>query len=62
MIGLQEYLVVRGHLQLEDGGAAALLQRLAHVYLGPDAVFPPMPDPPAGISRITGEHVSGIGS
>jgi PPOX class probable F420-dependent enzyme len=61
-IGLQEYLVIRGSARLVEGGAAALLQRLAHVYLGPDVTFPPMPDPPAGIvSRITVEHVSGIG-
>lgn len=61
-IGLQQYLVIRGTARLQVGGAAELLQRLAHVYLGPDVDFPPMPDPPAGIvSRITVEHVSGIG-
>jgi hypothetical protein len=60
-IGLREYLVVRGTARLQAGGAAALLQRLAHVYLGPDVTFPPMPDPPGVVSRITVEHVSGIG-
>ena len=46
----------------QEGGAAALLQRLAHVYLGRDATFPAMPDPPPGIvSRITVEQVGGIG-
>ena len=61
-IGLQEYLVLRGRARLQEGGAAALLQRLAHVYLGPDVTFPTMPDPPPGIvSRITVEHVGGIG-
>jgi PPOX class probable F420-dependent enzyme len=61
-MGLQEYLVVRGTARLQEGGAAALLQRLARVYIGPDAVFPPMPDPPAGVvMRIAVEHVSGIG-
>ena len=61
-LGLQEYLVVRGTARVEPGGAPELLQRLARVYLGPDAVFPPMPDPPPGVvSRITVEHVSGIG-
>ena len=38
--GLKEYLVVRGRARLEEGGAPELLQRLAHVYLGPDVVFP----------------------
>ena len=61
-IGLQEYLVLRGRARLQEGGAAALLQRLAHVYLGPDVTFPTMPAPPPGIvSRITVEHVGGIG-
>jgi PPOX class probable F420-dependent enzyme len=61
-IGLQEYLVIRGSARLQEGGAPALLQRLAHVYLGPEVRFPPMPDPPEGVvSRITVEHVGGIG-
>jgi hypothetical protein len=38
--GLKEYLVVHGRARVEPGGAAAPLQRLAHVYLGPDVVFP----------------------
>ena len=61
-IGLQEYLVIRGTARLQPGGAAALLQRLAHVYLGPDVKFPPRPDPPPGvITRITVEHIGGVG-
>ena len=61
-IGLQEYLVIRGRARLQPGGAPALLQRLAHVYLGAEVKFPPMPDPPQGIvSRISVEHVGGIG-
>jgi PPOX class probable F420-dependent enzyme len=60
--GLNEYLVLRGHARVTDGGAAALLQRLAHVYLGPEVVFPGMPDPPPGfVIRITVESVSGVG-
>ncbi|MEO7556709.1 MAG: PPOX class F420-dependent oxidoreductase [Acidimicrobiales bacterium] len=61
--GLQEYLVVHGTAELVEGGAAELLQRLAHTYLGPDVKFPPMPDPPPGIvTRITVDKVSGIGA
>jgi hypothetical protein len=45
-----------------EGGAAELLQRLAHVYIGPDAVFPAMPNPPAGdVTRIRIDRVRGIG-
>lgn len=61
-IGLQEYLVVHGRARIEEGGAAALLQRLAHVYLGPDVRFPPMPDPPPGfVMRTTPERLGGVG-
>jgi PPOX class probable F420-dependent enzyme len=60
--GLKEYLVVHGRARVEPGGGPKLLQRLAHVYLGPDVVFPPMPDPPPGfILRTTVERVGGIG-
>jgi PPOX class probable F420-dependent enzyme len=60
--GLLEYLVVHGTATIEEGGAAALLQELAHVYLGPEVRFPPMDDPPPGvILRITVERVGGVG-
>jgi hypothetical protein len=45
-----------------EGGAPQLLQRLARVYIGPDAVFATMENPRDGfVTRITVEHVSGIG-
>ena len=60
--GLKQYLVVHGRARIEEGGAAELLQRLAHVYLGPDVRFPPMDDPPPGyVLRTTVERVGGIG-
>ena len=60
--GLREYLVVNGTARVTEGGAPQLLQRLAHTYLGPDVVFPAMPDPPPGfVIRIRVERVSGIG-
>jgi PPOX class probable F420-dependent enzyme len=61
--GLREYLVIRGLATVQEGGAPELLQRLAHVYLGPDVKFPPMDDPPPGyVIRITPERVGGAGS
>src|SRR6516225_3169741 len=39
--GLHEYLVVRGNARITEGGAAELLQRLAHIYMGHDVEFPP---------------------
>jgi PPOX class probable F420-dependent enzyme len=60
--GLREYAVLRGTARITEGGAAALLQDLAHTYIGPDAVFPAMPDPPPGyVIRVRVERVSGIG-
>jgi len=60
--GLKEYLVVHGRARVTEGGAAELLQRLAHVYLGPDVKFPPTDDPPSGfVLRYTVERVGGIG-
>jgi PPOX class probable F420-dependent enzyme len=60
--GLKEYLVVYGRARITEGGAPELLQRLAHVYLGPDVKFPPMPDPPPGyVTRIAVERIGGVG-
>jgi PPOX class probable F420-dependent enzyme len=61
-LGLQEYLVVHGGARIQEGGAPELLQKLARTYIGPDAVFPPMPDPPPGfVMRITAERIGGVG-
>jgi PPOX class probable F420-dependent enzyme len=46
--GLDEYVVVTGRATVVEGGAPELLQRLAHVYMGPGVKFPPMPNPPPG--------------
>lgn len=60
--GLPKYLVVRGTARIQEGGAPELLQRLAHIYLGPDVKYPPMDDPPAGfVIRLTPEKVGGEG-
>ncbi len=60
--GLRPYLVVGGSASVTEGGAAELLQHLAHRYLGPDVRFPPMADPPAGfVTRIAVGSVSGVG-
>ncbi len=61
-IGLDDYLVLQGHARVTEGGAPEVLARLARTYLGPDVVFPPMPNPPPGfVVRITVDRVSGIG-
>jgi PPOX class probable F420-dependent enzyme len=62
-MGLREYLVVYGSARVTEGGAAALLQRLAHVYIGPDAEFPPAPvrDRPGFITHVRPERYAGVG-
>jgi len=61
-IGMRNYAVVYGRARITEGGAPELLERLARTYVGPDAVFPPMPDPPPGfVTRIRVERVAGQG-
>lgn len=61
-IGMGNYLIVYGAAHLTEGGAAALLQRLAEVYVGPGVRFPPMDDPPAGhVIHVTPQRIGGVG-
>jgi hypothetical protein len=57
---MRNYAVVYGQARITEGGAPELLQRLAYTYVGLDAIFPPMPDPPPGyITRIQAETQHG---
>src|SRR3984957_9788762 len=61
-MGLNESLVVYGTARITEGGAAELLQPLAHTYLGPEVRFPPMDNPPPGyITHIAVDRVAGVG-
>jgi len=61
-MGLDEYIVVHGRARITEGGAAELLQQLAHTYLGPGVKFPTMDDPPPGyVTHITVDRVGGVG-
>jgi len=62
-IGLQQYLVVYGEARVTEGGAVPLLQRLARIYMGPDADFPPaeLRDRPGFVTRVTPRRFSGLG-
>jgi PPOX class probable F420-dependent enzyme len=60
--GLREYLVLEGTARVTEGGAPELLQLLARTYIGPDVVFPAMPNPPPGfVVRIRVDRVAGVG-
>jgi PPOX class probable F420-dependent enzyme len=62
-IGLQEYVVVYGEARVTEGGAVPLLQRLARIYMGPDAEFPPaaLRDRAGFVTRITPRRIAGEG-
>jgi hypothetical protein len=58
-MGLDEYVIIHGRARITEGGAAELLQRLAHTSMGPDAKFPPTDDPPPGyITHIAVERIA----
>ena len=61
--GLREYVVIYGLARVTEGGAVDLLQRLARIYLGPNADFPPAPmwNIPGYITRITPTRFAGLG-
>ncbi len=60
--GLLEYMVLHGRARVTEGGAPELLQDLARTYIGPDVVFPAIPQPPPGfVTRVTVERVGGVG-
>jgi PPOX class probable F420-dependent enzyme len=61
--GLREYVVVYGNAHVTEGGAVDLLQRLARIYLGPNAEFPPaeMRNTPGYVTRIAPTRFAGIG-
>ena len=52
---MREYVVVHGKARVTDGGAVNLLQRLAPIYLGPGAEYPPtsMRNIAGYVTRIT---------
>jgi hypothetical protein len=55
--------VVYGEARVTEGGAVPLLQRLARIYMGPDADFPPgaLRDRPGFVTRITPRRLAGEG-
>ena len=61
--GLREYVVVYGRARVTEGGAVALLQKLARRYLGPNVDFPPSQfrNQPGFITRIAPERFGGVG-
>jgi PPOX class probable F420-dependent enzyme len=59
--GLDNYLVIHGKARITEGGAPELLNRLAQVYIAPGTVYAPADAPQGYITRITVEHIHGVG-
>src|ERR1700753_4170723 len=55
--GLDNYLVIHGHARITEGGAPALLSRLAQIYMAPGATYPPPGAPQGYITHITVESM-----
>jgi PPOX class probable F420-dependent enzyme len=62
-MGMREYVVAYGSARVTEGGAVNLLQRLAPIYLGAGAEYPPasMRNIPGFVTRISPARFSGIG-
>ncbi|MDF6043194.1 PPOX class F420-dependent oxidoreductase [Streptomyces sp. JH14] len=58
---LAEHAVLRGTAVVEEGGAHALLTRLAPVYVAPGFSFPAPADAPGYIVRYSPDRISGVG-
>ena len=59
--GLDNYLVINGRARVTEGGAPELLDRLAQVYIAPGTTYAPDGAPQGYITRITAEHIHGVG-
>jgi PPOX class probable F420-dependent enzyme len=55
------YLTITGTARIEEGGAPALLKKLAKVMLGSDEHFPPPNAPEGLLTRVRIEKVGGFG-
>ena len=55
------YLSIRGTARVEEGGAPELLDELVAAKFGSGTGFPPPGAPPGYLTRVTIEHVGGIG-
>ena len=58
---LTNYLMITGTARIVEGGAPALLKKLAKVMLGTDEHFPPANVPEGFVNRVRIEKVGGTG-
>jgi PPOX class probable F420-dependent enzyme len=58
---MEEYVAISGRARITEGGAPELLRRLAQVYIGPGAQFPPANAPGGYVTHIEVERIYGVG-
>jgi hypothetical protein len=58
---LHPYLVIRGRASVTEGGALAVMDRLAEAYLGPGQQYPMRDVPPGVVTRVTVDKIYGMG-
>jgi len=59
--GLHPYLVIRGRGRITEGGALAVMDRLAEAYIGPGQRFPLRNVPDGVVTHVTVEKIYGAG-
>jgi PPOX class probable F420-dependent enzyme len=59
--GLWPYVVIQGRARITEGGALAVMDRLAEAYLGPGQRYPMRDVPPGVVIRVTVERIYGQG-
>jgi PPOX class probable F420-dependent enzyme len=62
-LGMRQYVVAYGNARITEGSAVPILMRLAPIYLGPGAQYPPpsMRNIAGYVTRIAPTRFSGIG-
>lgn len=59
--GLHPYLVVTGRARITEGGALAVMDRLAEAYIGPGQQFPMRNVPDGVVTHVAVEKIYGTG-
>jgi PPOX class probable F420-dependent enzyme len=59
--GLWPYAAISGRARITEGGALAVMDRLAEAYLGPGQRYPLRDVPPGLVMRVTVERIYGQG-
>jgi PPOX class probable F420-dependent enzyme len=59
-LGIEQYAVLYGDAVVEEGGAPALIQRLARIYVGPNTNLSMDNMPPGFVMRLKVARIAGL--